>query len=107
MSESNPEVSEMTAEKKLVDLSHLNGARMVRRTKALTNRQREVLQAIVDYRAARGYSPTLRELGAILGIGSTNGVNDNLKAIERKGYIRRDPIVARGIVVLREPEVRA
>ena len=73
----------------------------------LTVRQAEVLRFVSGYRDVRGYAPTLREIGRQFGIGSTNGVGDHLRALERKGYIRRDPTVSRGIVVLREPEVRA
>jgi repressor LexA len=47
---------------------------------AATPRQREVLR-LVDSGAA------LREIGAQLGIGSTNGVTDHLRALERKGLI--------------------
>lgn len=73
----------------------------------LTDRQAQVLRLINVHRDARGYAPTLREIGRQLGITSTNGVNDHLRALERKGYIRRDPTVSRGIVVLRGAEVRA
>jgi repressor LexA len=34
------------------------------------------------------------------GIGSTNGVTDHLKALERKGYIQRERLVSRGLRVL-------
>ena len=43
-----------------------------------------IRQSIID----RGYPPTLREIGAHMGIKSTNGVNDHLRALERKGYLR-------------------
>lgn len=45
----------------------------------------------------RGYPPTLREIGAAIGVRSTNGVNDHLRALERKGYITRDDMLSRGI----------
>jgi len=67
---------------------------------ALTGRQAEMLDLIRRHIAKRGYAPTLRELGALMGVRSTNGVNDHLKQLERKGYIRRDTVTARGIVVL-------
>lgn len=60
-------------------------------------RQLAMLRAIV--RLSRvGYPPTLRELGAELGIESTNGVVEHLTRLEAKGYIVRHP-VARGIVM--------
>lgn len=66
----------------------------------LTDRQLDVVQAIRRLTALHGYPPTLRELGADLGIASTNGVNDHLKALENKGAIRREPLKSRSIVVV-------
>lgn len=58
--------------------------------KGLTLRQRQVLEAIQGFMARnRGVPPAIRELGEALGIRSTNGVNDHLKALEKKGYIDR------------------
>ncbi len=45
----------------------------------------------------RGYPPSLREIGAHMGIKSTNGVNDHLSALERKGYLRRDSMKSRAL----------
>ncbi len=63
----------------------------------LTARQDQVLcfirQSIVD----RGYPPTLREIGAHMGIRSTNGVNDHLRALERKGYLTREDMKSRAL----------
>ena len=58
--------------------------------KELTNRQQEILDFISQSINERGYSPTLREIGSKMGIRSTNGVNDHLKALERKGFLIRD-----------------
>ncbi len=55
----------------------------------LTNRQATVLEVIAKHIEELGYPPTIRELGDALGISSTNGVNDHLKALERKGYLSR------------------
>lgn len=63
---------------------------------ALTARQKAVLDYMFEYTEDHGYPPTMREIGAHLGIRSTNGVNDHLKALERKGYIERDPLRSRG-----------
>src|SRR5688500_17358173 len=49
----------------------------------LTDRQRQALDYITECLSARGYPPTLREIGEHMGIRSTNGVNDHLKALER------------------------
>ncbi len=58
--------------------------------KELTTRQREVLDAILNFRAAKGFAPSIRELRPILGLGSLRGVTIHLKALERKGYIQRE-----------------
>ena len=68
--------------------------------RGLTARQAECLAIIRESVATRGFPPTLREIGARMGIGSTNGVNDHLKALERKGAIARDDELSRGIRVL-------
>lgn len=56
----------------------------------LTARQQEVLDFISVHITQWGYPPTIREIGDGLQIRSTNGVNDHLKALERKGWITRD-----------------
>jgi repressor LexA len=45
----------------------------------------------------RGYPPTIREIGKQMGIRSTNGVNDHLKALERKGVLTRDDLKSRAL----------
>jgi len=56
--------------------------------KSLTPRQREVLNFIVSYTNDRGYPPSLREIGRKMGIASTNGVTDHLRALQRKGWLK-------------------
>lgn len=64
----------------------------------LTERQIDVLLAIKEFIAKHGYPPTMRELGDMLGIGSTNGVNEHLQALTKKGYLEpRVPLVSRGL----------
>ncbi|MFT5994200.1 MAG: repressor LexA, partial [Bradymonadia bacterium] len=65
--------------------------------KGLTQRQLQVLEAIANSLSESGYPPTIREIGNSLGIRSTNGVNDHLKALEKKGYIERDTSKSRAI----------
>ena len=72
----------------------------VRKVPRLTERQAAVMDAIAASIRDRGYPPTLREIAAVCDIKSTNGVNDHLTALERKGLIRRDAVTSRGIVVL-------
>ena len=70
----------------------------------LTDRQRAVLQYISDSILDRGFPPTLREIGNHLGIRSTNGVNDHLRALERKGYLTREDMKSRTLRLLRNPD---
>jgi len=57
-----------------------------------TDRQRVVLTFVADFIHREGCPPTLREIGEHLSIRSTNGVNDHVEALERKGYfVRRSP----------------
>lgn len=64
----------------------------------LTHRQQMVLDFIRTQIHERGYPPTLREIGSFMGIRSTNGVNDHLQALERKGYLKRDDMKSRALV---------
>jgi repressor LexA len=75
----------------------------------LTKRQAQTLDFIRQSIEERGYPPTLREIGESMGIRSTNGVNDHLRALERKGYLSREDMKSRALrLVSREaPEVPA
>ena len=56
-----------------------------------------VLQYIQSSITERGSPPTLREIGNFMGIRSTNGVNDHLRALERKGYLTREDMKSRAL----------
>ncbi len=58
-------------------------------TRQLTKRQSAILQYVAANIREKGFPPTIAEIGAQFAIASTNGVNDHLVALERKGYIRR------------------
>jgi len=64
---------------------------------ALTLRQREILDFISASIVERGFPPTLREIGEHFQIRSTNGVNDHLKALEKKGHLRREDLKSRAM----------
>jgi repressor LexA len=64
---------------------------------ALTFRQREILDFISASIVERGFPPTLREIGEHFQIRSTNGVNDHLKALEKKGHLRREDLKSRAM----------
>ncbi len=55
----------------------------------LSPRQREILDFLIATVDQTGVFPSYREIGRALDIGSTNGVSDHLRALERKGYIER------------------
>lgn len=64
---------------------------------ALTQRQRDILDFITASITERGFPPTLREIGEHFKIRSTNGVNDHLKALEKKGHLRREDLKSRAM----------
>ena len=66
----------------------------------LTERQRRILQEIRHAVETRGYPPSVREIGEVVGLTSPSSVNYQLKALERKGYLRRDPHRPRALEVL-------
>ncbi|MBX2812989.1 MAG: transcriptional repressor LexA [Myxococcales bacterium] len=63
----------------------------------LTRRQQQILDFITRRINEQGYPPTIREIGEEMGIRSTNGVNDHLKALERKGFLRREGLKSRAL----------
>jgi repressor LexA len=63
----------------------------------LTERQREVLDYIREYTTAQGYSPALVEIGSACGAISATAALAHVIALEKKGYVKRDPHRARGI----------
>lgn len=65
----------------------------------LTARQREVLEFIRQFMTRAGYPPTVREIGAHFGF-VPRSVFDHLKAIERKGYLKREPSKSRSLQLL-------
>jgi repressor LexA len=66
----------------------------------LTARQQQLLSYIEREVSTTGVPPSIREIGAALGISSTNGVRSHLKALEKKGYIHRNLRTSRGIAML-------
>jgi repressor LexA len=77
---------------------------------ALTERQRTILNVIRASVTSRGYPPSIREIGDAVGLTSTSSVAHQLRTLERKGYLRRDPnrpraVDARGADDLMTPPV--
>jgi repressor LexA len=66
----------------------------------LTPRQRRILEVVRDAVEARGYPPSIREMGDAVGLASTSSVAHQLKMLEQKGFLRRDPHRPRALEVL-------
>jgi repressor LexA len=63
----------------------------------VTDREKEILEFIRQQIQSKGFPPSIREIGRRFSISSTNGVRTALLALERKGQIRRSPMLSRGI----------
>lgn len=70
----------------------------------LTTRQQAVLEFITDAVRATGMPPSVREIAAHFRIASPKGVTDHLAALERKGYLHREPGQARNIRLTHAPD---
>lgn len=66
---------------------------------SLTERQRTILNVIRASVTSRGYPPSIREIGDAVGLTSTSSVAHQLRTLERKGYLRRDPNRPRAVDV--------
>ncbi|HEY3995503.1 MAG TPA: transcriptional repressor LexA [Mycobacterium sp.] len=66
---------------------------------SLTQRQRTILNVIRESVSTRGYPPSIREIGDAVGLTSTSSVAHQLRTLERKGYLRRDPNRPRAVDV--------
>lgn len=66
----------------------------------LTLRQRRILEVIRQTVDARGYPPSIREIGDAVGLTSPSSVSHQLKALETKGFLRRDPNRPRALEVI-------
>eukprot|EP01133_Synstelium_polycarpum_P023488 gene23488-28152_t len=76
-------------------------------SETLTERQRRVLEVIRDSVTERGYPPSIREIGDAVGLTSTSSVAHQLRTLERKGFLRRDPNRPRAVDVRGLDEVAA
>ncbi len=66
----------------------------------ITDRQQEILDLILSTVRERGYPPSVREIGAAVGLSSPSTVHSHLSALVKGGYLRRDPTKPRAIVVV-------
>ncbi|WP_433374970.1 transcriptional repressor LexA [Actinoplanes sp. CA-142083] len=65
----------------------------------LTPRQRQILTMIRDWVDVHGYPPTMREIGAAVGLASPSSVAHQLKVLEEHGHIRRDARGSRAVAL--------
>ncbi len=77
------------------------------RAAGLTERQRTILDVIRASVTTRGYPPSIREIGDAVGLTSTSSVAHQLRTLERKGYLRRDPNRPRAVDVRGADDVAA
>jgi repressor LexA len=68
----------------------------------LSDKQKEILEYIKEALLNRGYPPTVREICEKVHLKSTSSVHAHLGALEKKGYIRRDPSKPRAIEIVDE-----
>lgn len=66
----------------------------------LTYKQTQVLEFIKNHIRTHGSAPTIREIGAHMGISSTNGVRLHITALIRKGYLKKQDFLARGLELI-------
>ena len=68
-------------------------------------RQKKILDYILSEIEGRGYPPSVREIAEAVGLASPSTVHAHLEALQRKGYLRRDPTKPRAIEIQYAPEV--
>lgn len=69
----------------------------------ISRRQQQILEFIATTVSAKGYPPSVREIGDSVGLSSSSTVHGHLSRLEELGYIRRDPTKPRAIELLRAP----
>jgi repressor LexA len=68
--------------------------------RALSGRQQQMLAFIREFVDQHGFPPSIRDIGAAVGISSTSVVDYNLRVLEREGYLRRTREVSRGLELI-------
>ncbi|MCI8890359.1 MAG: transcriptional repressor LexA [Eubacterium sp.] len=68
----------------------------------ITAKQREILEYIKNAILNKGYPPAVREICVAVQLKSTSSVHSHLEALEKNGYIRRDPTKPRAIEIMDE-----
>ena len=66
---------------------------------AINDMQRKIYDFLVE-RSTDGVPPSVREIGAAVGLKSTSSVQAHLDVLEHEGYISRDPLLKRSIRIV-------
>lgn len=69
-------------------------------TVKLTEKQKNVLHTIKDFINKKGYSPTIRELGTLLGLKSTSTVKGYIDRLVEGGYVEKEKDCSRTLRVV-------
>ncbi|MDO4916847.1 MAG: transcriptional repressor LexA [Rothia sp. (in: high G+C Gram-positive bacteria)] len=83
---------------------HSSSGKRAPTRRPLTARQQKILTAISEAIETRGYPPSMREIGDIVGLASLSSVTHQLNRLEDLGYIRRDPKRPRALEILAEEQ---
>jgi repressor LexA len=71
---------------------------------SLSKRQKLILEFIQERIKTKGYPPSVREIGAAVGLKSSSTVHAHLMQLEEKGFIRKDPSKPRAIIPINRNE---
>lgn len=71
----------------------------------LTIKQRAIFDFLSEHVRERGFPPTLREIGEAIGLSNVSAVRGHVEALEKKGYIAKDPEKARSIRIVHSPSI--
>ena len=85
--------------------AHKYGAFVGNIMRPTTERQQAILDFVRQYLAEHGFPPTLREIGEALGLANVSAVRGHLAALEKKGYIVKNPDKARSIRLVDVPSL--
>ncbi len=68
-------------------------------TQTISIRQQQILDYLKKHLKQKGYPPSVREIGKAVGLSSSSTVHSHLEALEKKGYIRKDPTKPRALKI--------
>ena len=74
---------------------------MARRTAGLGDRHRKIMEFLTEFQEEKGYSPSIRQIGASIKVDSTSLIDYYLNQLEEMEYIERDEHISRSIRILK------